>query len=252
MPQPLSKVKQNAKSLTWGSGAFNNRPDFAILAANIIVASSLIDHELGMALGRILKTDAHAALAIYATLQSANIQKGALNAAAKTELNSEQYEVFQAMLAATETAQAERHRIAHWLWGTCEELPDAMIAIDPKYLNEKSMEMEQFQRNPFAKKLDEEDLMKIYKLDYSKILVYNLSDMQRAQRDMNEASMIMFHFRMYLDPPFNRFPAEFRSQVSEFGTSESALLQLSNLRLFREARDRLNAREQKKQQSQPQ
>lgn len=238
MPQPLSQVRSNVKSITWSPEALNDKPELALIITSIIAMSSNVDHELGMVLGI-------AALAIYGKLESQTLQRAALSAAAQAALSNEDYMIFQAVISTAESAQAERHRLAHWIWGICEDLPDALLLMDPKYWKEKRSKMEAMHRNskhiPLA--IDEATSQDIYIIDQSKVFVYRIGDLQRAKRDLVEVANILFFYHLYLSPPITADEARQRAYPHDgIGTSVGALRELSKIRLYREALDRLKGK----------
>jgi hypothetical protein len=61
-------------------------------------------------------------------------QMSSLAAAAKAALPPDQFEIFAAIMSAVDRVQNERNRLAHWVWGTCPELPDRLLLANPEIL----------------------------------------------------------------------------------------------------------------------
>lgn len=239
MPQPLSQVRSGVKVIKWSPDALNDKPELAVLVAGIFAASACIDHEMGMLLGRVLGADAAAALAISAKLESQNLQRIALKAAAKAVMTENDYKIFQAVTSVTESAQAERHRLAHWLWGACEELQTSLLLMDPKYFRQRESNLD-----ALAKSVDSLDSLLGFRkvlctTDYSKIFVYTLDDLSRAKRDLVETFEMLRTYQFYVSPTITSDEAvQLGLDEHGFGTRAGALRKLSSLPLFHQALDR--------------
>ena len=235
MPQPLSTFSK-VHSITFDTNALNNRPKMAILVASIFAASASVDHELSLLLVRVLGAEAAPALAIFSVLESQNLQRKALAAAASAhfEKSPSEFEIFSAVISAAECAQADRHRLAHGVWAKSEQLPDALLVVDPKALKDNTTAMKELRRGPGPKA--DNALKRVITL-FDDIFVYKIADLERARRDLKEAEGVMSQYNVYLDPPATEeHAAKYGLTV---GTSAEALRLLSTLRLFREALDRV-------------
>jgi hypothetical protein len=103
--------------------------------------SAQVDHEISLLLVRVLGAHARPALAMFDTLHSDRVQLDVLQAAAKAEFGegSERYGVFVAVLKVAGRAQADRHKLAHWIWGHCPELPTALLLANPKAVRARNI-----------------------------------------------------------------------------------------------------------------
>jgi hypothetical protein len=90
-----------------------------------------VDAELAGILAFMLRGDTRSAIAMYGTLTSSQAKIRALQAAARAALTRDDLRLFRAILALVRRAAEKRNKIAHWLWGVCYALPDALILIDP-------------------------------------------------------------------------------------------------------------------------
>jgi hypothetical protein len=72
------------------------------------------------------------AVAMLTAIKNNNIRAEAFRAVAETVLTGEKLELLNAVLAKCETADKERNRIAHWIWATEKQLPDAVALLDPR------------------------------------------------------------------------------------------------------------------------
>jgi hypothetical protein len=167
--------------------------------------------------------------------------------------SSERYQVLDAAVRAANSVQNDRNRLAHWIWGSAPELPDALLLADPTILRSQEVERTKYHLNPFAYiDLPWEKVAKLYQFDPAEIYVYTKADLRRTHRDLASAGKIFFLLRMYLHPIIRPevLPDHFRKD--SVGTSAFALRELSKIGLFREVLDRLKTKGPTDQGSNPQ
>jgi hypothetical protein len=239
MPQPLSRVKPNA-FFRHDPNALDDKPHLAKLVANIFAHWGLVEYRLSLLLVRVLGADAAPALAMFSTLTAQHLQLGALEAAAKVALSLEEFDVFQAGIAVTDSVQTPRNQLAHWIWGTAPELPKALLLAEPKSAKERDRELALALERSDTQGVNTEEMARLNSYDPARINVYTESDLQRAERDIEEASTVAFLVVVYLD-------GLFRGRRRPTDPSQSRLTrahvfrQLYGQRLFREAWDRIRA-----------
>lgn len=249
MPQPLAIVCPDA-TVTLSPHSLDDKPDLAKLVCWAIATAAEIEHELSLLLVRVLGADEAPAIAMFDVLRGDYIRAKALGAAANARLNEEQSRVFEAVTSIAAAAQRDRHKLAHWIWGSCPELPNSLLVANPKFLRWQDIERRKT-RKPVT--LSEvlaggapipDDLMsRLFDFDKSEILIYDRADLLRVSRDLGEAKMALFLFQFYLRPLIRNRLAEdavgiaepLDQVVKDLETSEGVLRQLSELRLFREA-----------------
>jgi hypothetical protein len=246
MPQPLSRISPDATVTLWPS--VDSRVVY-VLASSIIALSAQVDHELSLLLVRIIGADARPALAMFDELDSPRAQLRLLGAAARAHLGpgTKQHRVFKAVLKSAEVAQAERHKVAHWIWGHCPELPGALLLADPRAVRTQTIELTRMlekRKNALVYVLQTDDeqgkqddiaLSKLYAADKESILVYRDGDLSRSIRDLSEALTALHYFRYFLNPIAVNKLAPSNPELVDLETSEGALRRLNSLRLFREA-----------------
>lgn len=233
MPQPLNRVIPNA-NFHHDSGVLNYQPNLARLVARIFAHWSLIEYRLSLLLVRVLGADATPALAMFSTLTAQHLQLGALEAAAKAALFTDELDVFLAGMAVTDSVQTPRNHLAHWIWGSCPELPNALLLAEPKSHKERDREFTLALESGVT---DTAELTRLNSYDPAKILVYREGDLSRAERDLEEASLMAFLVVIYLDGSFRGR----RKAPNALRTASRAdiLHQLCGQRMFREAWDRI-------------
>jgi hypothetical protein len=210
----------------------------------------LVEYRLSLLLVRVLGADAAPALAMFSTLTAQHLQLGALEAAAKVALSVEEFDVFKAATNVTDRVQTPRNHLAHWIWGSCLELPDALLLAEPKSAKERDRELTLALERSDTAGVNTAEMAKLNSYDPTKIRVYKEADLERAALDIEEASLITFLTVVYLDGLFRgrRKPLD-PSQTRL--TRAQVFQQLYGLRLFREALDQIQKDRQNSRQSQP-
>jgi hypothetical protein len=252
MPQPLERMNPNA-SFILSTNAPKKYPHLAAQTCSIIAGWAWIEKELELLLIRTLRADDTPAIAMYSVLTSQSIQSLALDAAAKSVLNKEKYEIFSAVIGVVDAVHKERNKFAHWLWAESPELPDTLILVDPKTVVKRDVEALQILRPKVGLTIFSDDFMDAFLPDKSGAYVYTADDLDRIGRDMTEAAKALTYYAQYINPTVPARLAQMKlapepSQTPE-EIADEALHQLSTLRLFRESLDRV--REGQKSNPQP-
>jgi hypothetical protein len=247
MSQPLNRVIPNAW-VQHDPNVLDNKPKMAQLVASIFAHWGLIEYRLSLLLVRVLGADAAPALAMFSTLTAQHLQLGALEAAAKVALSANEFDVFKAAINVTDSVQTPRNQLAHCIWASCLELPEAMLLAEPKSAKDRDREFTLALENSEGNSIDVEEMTKLNSYDPAKVRVYKETDLRRVNRDLEEASLIAFLVVVYLDGSFRgrrKLPPDIKRGISR----EQLFQQLYGLRLFREAWDRIQADRKKSHQS---
>lgn len=123
MPQPLRP--DAPVSIT--PDAIKERPALAVHIATIAAKWSVIEFQLGLALGKMIDAPTEAGLAIYLTLTSMPARKKALKAAAKGRLDKDRSEWLDEIIRVLGNRGDERNTVVHGLWGTTPNHPDGLV-----------------------------------------------------------------------------------------------------------------------------
>jgi hypothetical protein len=260
MPQPLTGLVPDGKfSPNWN--ALDDKPEMSALVASIFGCWGYIERELGLLLVRVLGADADPAIAMFSTLTAQHLQMRAIEAAARAALSPDVFDVFDAAASVVDSVQADRNRLAHWIWGSCDALPDALLLADPKSHRERT------QKHMLAQPQLVRDVQQLFQLiaewskfapyDPSSVLVYTLDDLKRVKRDIVSAQNIMSVAALYLHffktkGPIDKLEEIFAAQPPDewakigvnstvnFRSLDGEMLRLlCGERLFREAYDRI-------------
>ena len=237
MPQPINRVVSDPE-VYLQVGILKDKPELAVLVAEIFSVWARIELELSYLVIRVLGADAAPAIAMYSTLTAQHLQLGALQAAAKAALAPDDFNVFLAALAVSDRVQTPRNHLAHWAWGGCRQRPDLLVLASPKMLRERNSRVLRAVQSPLD--ADPVQIATISLFDDSEILAYSKSDLERALRDLAEAKVILELLSDYLDPRLAEFflrgfPEE-TPRTREQLRAE-ILEKLNEKRLFREALD---------------
>lgn len=137
-------------------------------------------------------------------------------------------------MSVLDCVQKDRNRLAHWVWGTCPELP--LLLANPESLKAREIQREETLARVKNTLWWTADRMKeLYALDHSEIFTFSKDDLERTKRDLGEAVGMLVMFQVYLNP---RYPDDALPKDFYLGTRAQALDELSKLRLFREALER--------------
>lgn len=82
----------------------------------------------------ILGTNMSKGAALYSDMNSATNRDSALRSIALAALNERELHVFDAVIKLVKACQKTRDKLAHWYWGTCAEMDDGLVLVDPRYL----------------------------------------------------------------------------------------------------------------------
>jgi hypothetical protein len=205
MPQPINRIVSDPE-VYLKVDVLQDKPDLAILVAEIFSVWARIELELSYLLVRVLGADAAPAIAMYSTLTAQHLLLGALQAAAKAALAPDDFDVFLAAIAVSDRVQTPRNHLAHWAWGGCRQRHDLLVLANPKMLRDRnSRVLGAVQREASPLDVDPVRFAAISLFDDSEILAYSKSDLERALRDLKEAKEILEHLSDYLDPSLPAF-----------------------------------------------
>ena len=236
MPQHLNRVILNGEFRP-NESVLNDNPELAKLTASIFALWASIEHSLHLLLTSVLGADAGLAIAMFATLRGQRLRMGALEAAAKATLSLNDFDVFRAAISMVHSAQTPRNYLAHWIWGTCEELPDALLLAEPKA--QKDRERELILALERADGPDVKEIINLARYNPATVLVYRRDDLVRAKCDLEDAERIMTALTVYFDRQVCRRASDTSEGVAAL--REEVFQHFYDNRRFRETLDRIRA-----------
>lgn len=190
--QPLSRVRSNAQVIVGpGSQIFDRRPDFALQSARIISNWAYCESLLKGTLANLLEAEAGPVSAIVESIKGTANYFDIIEAAAKHKLKGRELETAKFVMSRVRHDAKNRNKIAHFLWAFCDELPDAVILVDPtehvKYLAKVQQRIR-----------SSEPTMVAPKLNKNCCYVYKISDFNRIYLDMEKTTNAILHFNRFL------------------------------------------------------
>jgi len=244
MPQPIDRIVPKPH-VYLSNEVLRDKPELALLVCKIFAIWARIEQQLTVLLVRVLGADYEPAFAIYSTLTAQHLQNRALDAAAKAVLSADDYQIFNAAISVSQSAQAPRNHLAHWSWGACKQRPDLLVLANPKMISARDIRVANRVHlpPPFADRLSPHEMGDLIQFDNSETLAYSKADLERAVRDLEEANIVIKNLVDYIDPAvteglFAHLP---KWTMPRDQIRAEALLKLNEQRLFREALDRLRA-----------
>jgi hypothetical protein len=136
MPNPLSRVLPSASYEIGnvGTRTLSRRPQLAIMAVEAIAAWAHVEKfMLNMYVELAGGAQADAAV-VYLAMETASAKSAAITALAERKLTPDNLNLLRVLIRVTKTAQKDRDKLAHWIWGSSDQLPDALLLADPRSL----------------------------------------------------------------------------------------------------------------------
>jgi len=241
MPQLLSTLTPETlpgggvKIVAFGQDALADRPELAAKVMRVISVCSFIDQQLSAIMANFIKADFETVTAMLLALSGAEGRRAAMNAAAQTALSKDDYCLYTAVLKATTPPRNQRNKYAHHLWGTANYIPDGLLLIDPRYAArcdaKFAAELKAYREALAARRTQPPPLAPMPEhpthdfFDYTRILVYRETDIDRDIRDALKAAELISNLTLALsDHPV---AAEMRSKLFAEPLVQQALEQKS-------------------------
>ncbi len=191
MPQRIDRIIPDPH-VYLRSSILDDKPEFAVLVCKIFAVWARIEQRLAALMVRVLGAESAPALAMYSTLTAQHLQLGALDAAAKAKLPTDDYQIFKAALSVSDSAQVPRNHLAHWSWGGCKQLPDVLALADPKMISNRDYRLAKRAHTiETPESLDTMEIPNLIQFEKSQILAYRIGDLERAARDLEEAEEVI-------------------------------------------------------------
>ena len=134
MPKPLSSFTE-ATHIYSGNNGFSSlaeRPHVALLAMQAIKSSSNVEGFMLRLFIQLFGGSEALAASVFLALASNGPKAAAIAAAATVVLNPNETLILAALQKIDKTNKLTRDSIAHHTWGHCDQLPDALLLIDPR------------------------------------------------------------------------------------------------------------------------
>lgn len=130
MPQSLAYLVPQAEFSIVNTPCREN-PELSLLAMTIISEWSNLELQVNRLFVYLLGESAETAATVFATIRSQQGQREAVMAVAAVRVDQPIQDVIAAALAVYKNASKLRNRVAHWLWGHCNDISRGVILVDP-------------------------------------------------------------------------------------------------------------------------
>ena len=184
MPQPLNKVMRTA-STAFGPGFLETRPHLANIVAFVIGNFSYVELQFSLVYHRTLGTDAAVAFSMLRASQARRQAINNVNAAASHTVPKSELDIFNDVLARFKAAAKIRDTYAHSLWGTSDQLPDALLLAGPEYYHHMEIAHDR------AKKDDRIPSISELRPPTEMVMVYREDDLKRDLKQINDTNELL-------------------------------------------------------------
>ncbi|HTB03303.1 MAG TPA: hypothetical protein VK804_22765 [Bradyrhizobium sp.] len=169
------------------------RPKLAPFIAEIIARWASLEMVTSIILGHVLQTDAAPITAMLHAINSASARIDMMEAAGAAKLFDPELELFQAFMKIIRSAARKRNPIAHHIWGYTEELPEALLLIEP----EAQLDVSVRAQNALRGFSTETHL--VLQPDRDRVLVYREGDFIQITEEQKTISKSAFLLVLYLE-----------------------------------------------------
>jgi hypothetical protein len=185
-PQPLSRVRPNARALPGPETLYSQRPNLAPLAMAVIAHWSEIEAKTASMLAFILRAEAAPTMAMLQAIRSASAQMDMIAAAGSSKLAGEELDIFEAIIRLARNAAKKRHPIAHHIWAFAMDMVDAALLVEPAAYTEMFVTLSTSE-TPMMGSLDNNRVMVYRERDFVEII----EEMIAVARCIDSATYIL-------------------------------------------------------------
>lgn len=191
----------------------SKRPTLAAKVAETIGIWAAIDSEILSIATAILDTDYIAVSAMLGALTSSEVKAAALLAAASEVLCANDLALFKKVREITKASRNRRNEFAHHIWIYSDDLPDALLLVDPKYISSFSARRKRAFEDLFqhmARRQVTFEEIDIPEIDRSKILVYREKDLDAEVCNAKRAFKLhnQLNYWLHYDSDTRGFPVQ--------------------------------------------
>jgi len=195
MPQPYPKHLKNFK-VEVGVAALK-RPQHLMIGMYAVSLYSQVDLMLATAFSNLLGSDPAPTVAMLNSLRNGRIRREAMVAVAKDILIDEEMKLFRAVLSVTGSVEKERNRLAHWLWGIDDQLPDKVVLVDPSKMA-KVNTMTTILKAKGNNNFETVEVEAVMEQMRASCLVYSVAHLQAVEKRMVQANVAATNLGIYL------------------------------------------------------
>jgi hypothetical protein len=226
MPNPLSRVREDPKVSFAPVLLLEHK--LAPRIATSLAMWSVTEAGLGRLLTVIMGAQARPSLAMFGALTSNAAKVATVKAAARSILPEKELEMFEAISPLLDRAAAQRHKFAHHIWGVSEDVPDALLLVDPMHSLGFTVDVNE---HVFARLRDWslEAETSVPKFPIDKVFVYRAADFDRYIKETATAGTLLHYLCLIVDPALGGERVHpLLEEEPEFQTALSRLRQARN------------------------
>ena len=206
-PQPLSRVRSQAAIMATPD-AIALRPKLAALIAEIIARWADIEANTGTILSYVLRAEAAPVTAMLHAVVSSSAQMDMIEAAGRAKLFDPELEIYEAVIKIARAAAKKRNAIAHHVWGYTDELPEALLLIEPEAYGEIFVELQQVLKSPTPG-------LRVPQINSAQTMVYRENDFIQIVEEFKTVSKCTTFLINYLEPRHSARDQMYRHLCSE-------------------------------------
>jgi hypothetical protein len=185
--QPLRNVIRGNHPIEIGPRTFAKRPKLAAYVAQTIAGWAQVELSLALVLARYTSRNIEQSVDMYLSIDGFGAQSLLLEAAARSVLPQDNFELFDATMRFIKNNYTIRNEMAHWTWGVTDALPDALVIIEPR--SHKKLHALQFNIGDQDMSKAIPRLMALAKEQEKNVFVYRERDLARCAEDMFNAEI---------------------------------------------------------------
>ncbi|NQV55930.1 MAG: hypothetical protein HQ503_08745 [Rhodospirillales bacterium] len=167
------------------------RPELVLKIMQVISIWAFTEKQHVSLAAKFLNSDFEVVFDMLNALVSVEGRRAAIIAAAKSALNDDDFNLYEATMRTMKASRDRRNDYAHHIWTVTDHLPDALLLIDPKYLVQHDAELERAYLEIDQTTFEEGDKISLPGVDHSKIMVYREPDFRKDLGDARLASLDM-------------------------------------------------------------
>jgi hypothetical protein len=175
---------------------------------------------MALILSAVMKSDSDAAMAVFLSIRNSRVQREALAAAAQVTLVGRDLEIFSAISNVFQSLESQRNDLIHGAYALSDDLPDALLWIDPN--NHANFFADMFEK--LRKDITPGPIDEIKKNTF----VYRPNDLVTLVKQMDELCLAAMSFATHVRAPGGLLTNEIIDKICEGPQMKQELLRLRN------------------------
>lgn len=191
VPHPLANVRRQA-GVAFGIGFLDQRPELMPLVAKIVERAAYLELQFNFAFYRVVGTAPATGFAILDVLRGRRQAVQVFEAAATKSFAGDELHMVMGVIGAFGSAMSRRDVIAHQLWGISDQLPDALLLIEPELYHNSLLAFD------LATQRGEAPAIDAVRFDFRRIMVYREPDFIEIIDGLQQTFQAMYSLNGWL------------------------------------------------------